>query len=828
LIVGTNVVAKATFITHESECKRRYGAAWATKFLEGVVTKSESIPNPISGRKFKYVTASFRLGGGQVRTAVLALAKIKLPPPVAPLFGGVTTISTGNDGAVALPVPQPTVPFIPIAAAVPGGDVTIPTQQSNNTATNDGLEGLEVGIPPLPHGIDNEVLTSPSATDTSTIEYSFLDEGLANNTAGTSGSESGLATQVPSVNSDVVPPLMTTTAVLNTSATTETTTTTETTATTTSVLPGILNPGTQPTTRAHETDWYANQEHAETTINPIVARREWQLMTTTQQTWSEGCNNGLHHSRLDVFLQMFPATQLVHIVNMTSNELVQNRKKPTTAGEILQLFGIFLLSTKYEFTSWRSLWSTQRTHKYESAPDFGRTKVSRHRTDDLRKCLRFSTQPNTIPTAMNSEQYRWLLVDDFIRNFNNHRHAHFQPSEMLCVDESMVRWYGMGGDWINEGLPNYVAIDRKPENGCEIQNLACGKSGVMMRLHLVKTSTELHSHLSAEEREMNHGTCIVKQLAQPWFHSNRIICCDSYFSSVATAKMLLAVGMRMIGVVKTATKQFPMAHLTNLEMTQRGDRLGLVAYDAITKLPNMLAFVWVDRERRYFIATTGSVGEGQGIIRQRMRQVVDDGITPPTMVTINIRQPIAAEEYYKCCGKIDQHNRDRQDTLQFERKIGTKDWSMRVNLGLVAMCIVDSWKVWSKMTQRNGEPIETQKEFYSKLCTELIDNQFDTVGRRSNVARSDSSVAASVLIDPETNLPRSGVGIHLTPTSNKRKRLGSDTNHRLQRRCNICGRKTSFQCSQCKDTSSDGNCGFLCHTTTGRTCFLAHVDQNHS
>ena len=35
---------------------------------------------------------------------------------------------------------------------------------------------------------------------------------------------------------------------------------------------------------------------------------------------------------------------------------------------------------------------------------------------------------------------------------------------MLCVDESMSRWYGQGGNQINHWLPMYVVIDRKPEN----------------------------------------------------------------------------------------------------------------------------------------------------------------------------------------------------------------------------------------------------------------------------------------------------------------------------------------------------------------------------
>ena len=77
---------------------------------------------------------------------------------------------------------------------------------------------------------------------------------------------------------------------------------------------------------------------------------------------------------------------------------------------------------------------------------------------------------------------------------------------MICVDESISRWYGHGGHWINIGLPMYIAIDRKPENGCEIQNSCCGRSGIMMRLKLVKTAKEqLTHHVEDDETELLHG-----------------------------------------------------------------------------------------------------------------------------------------------------------------------------------------------------------------------------------------------------------------------------------------------------------------------------------
>ena len=86
-----------------------------------------------------------------------------------------------------------------------------------------------------------------------------------------------------------------------------------------------------------------------------------------------------------------------------------------------------------------------------------------------------------------SEDYRWMLVDDFVAFFNEHREKFFNPSSDMCADESMSRWYGL--DWINIGLPMYVALDRKPEHGCKIQNLCDGQSGIMLRLLLVKSGT---------------------------------------------------------------------------------------------------------------------------------------------------------------------------------------------------------------------------------------------------------------------------------------------------------------------------------------------------
>ena len=101
-----------------------------------------------------------------------------------------------------------------------------------------------------------------------------------------------------------------------------------------------------------------------------------------------------------------------------------------------------------------------------------------------------------------------------------------------------------------------IAIDRKPENGCEIQNSACSESGVMLRLLLVKSEEDPHLHTQENNEGLQHGTDILKDPVVPWANSERGVCADSYFASVSSAEEMMRIGMHFIGMVKIATTQF--------------------------------------------------------------------------------------------------------------------------------------------------------------------------------------------------------------------------------------------------------------------------------
>lgn len=108
------------------------------------------------------------------------------------------------------------------------------------------------------------------------------------------------------------------------------------------------------------------------------------------------------------------------------------------------------------------------------------------------------------------------------------------------------------------GLTHYMVIDRKPENGCEIQNPACGKMGIMMSLHIVKGLEEEVLEGNDDNEDLGHGCKVMLHLLHEWTSAKwRIVCADSYYASTQAAIELYKHNFRFIGVIKTATCLFP-------------------------------------------------------------------------------------------------------------------------------------------------------------------------------------------------------------------------------------------------------------------------------
>jgi hypothetical protein len=250
----------------------------------------------------------------------------------------------------------------------------------------------------------------------------------------------------------------------------------------------------------------------------------------------------------------------------------------------------------------------------------------------------------------------------------------------------------------------------------------------MMKLKLVETAESEALHAVEGEDGLLHGTVILKRLLEPWAgQGDRVVCANSYFASVGAAEELEKMGLGFIGVVKTTTRRFPQAHLSAIETSvactrkmPTETRMQWHSFGWIEGDLNAMAFVWMDGDRCYFIATRSTLDQGEYYARTRWRQVDHTENADAERVDLKIPQPLAAEVYYRACASADRHNRSRQDDLMLERKLETKDWSVRVNLSLFGMCVIDAYYV------AKGCPIcdETPARFFEALAEELIDNNY--------------------------------------------------------------------------------------------------------
>ena len=91
------------------------------------------------------------------------------------------------------------------------------------------------------------------------------------------------------------------------------------------------------------------------------------------------------------------------------------------------------------------------------------------------------------------------------------------------------------------GITMCVAIDRKPVNGCELQNSSDARSQVMIQLMLVKSEADEDRYMGdiradAEQQRrivhMLHRSKVLIDLVNPWNNTWRTVCADCYFGSV--------------------------------------------------------------------------------------------------------------------------------------------------------------------------------------------------------------------------------------------------------------------------------------------------------
>ena len=334
----------------------------------------------------------------------------------------------------------------------------------------------------------------------------------------------------------------------------------------------------------------------------------------------------------------------------------------------------------------------------------------------------------------------------------------------------------------------------------------------------------LLSFFSEEDAAMNHGTKVLVDLVRPLANSGRVVVADSYFASVQAALTLYEMGLRFIGTVKTATRGFPMHYLQRCILPGgKGDHKALLSKDEASGC-SLLAMVWADRDRRYFISTCLSTSPGKTIQRRRWRQVDTSPDADPELCHVQIKQTECGQVFYQGCGMIDQHNRHRQDGLNLEKKVQTMGWHHRGNHSIFGMCVVDAFDLavgcQGSINHRGGF-----RFFIEDLIEGLIDNKYDQRllrKRRQDAIKTEADIA-------KTGVPQLDPLRQLTGPTPTKRRKANKPEHRLQGSCMVCKKPTTHVCRSCqcfRDGPHDKQ--FWICNKSGKECMGKHILHTHT
>jgi len=301
---------------------------------------------------------------------------------------------------------------------------------------------------------------------------------------------------------------------------------------------------------------------------------------------------------------------------------------------------------------------------------------------------------------------------------------------------------------------------------------------------------------------------------------------DSYFASVQAAIRLFRIGLRFIGIIKTATTGYPMVHLGRVVLPEgKGDRHGVITFDEESGC-QILAFVWSDRDRRCFISTCSSLSSGVDITSLRWKQIDPTPNTDPERKELTVRQPKACQTCYSSCGMIDRHNRSRQSSLMIEKKVKVAAFEKRLNTTLFAMAgPVDAWFLYRGIRKESKGPYCDERHFYECLLEQLIDNKFDCCQASTRAKRrTDADLLLQEQQDYSDSIPSHLQLASVTPT---KRFKNANTNHRLQGRCLVCNKPTTAVCRVCQRDDPFGKHQFWICDKAGKLCMGKHIIATH-
>ena len=268
----------------------------------------------------------------------------------------------------------------------------------------------------------------------------------------------------------------------------------------------------------------------------------------------------------------------------------------------------------------------------------------------------------------------WTPIRGFLNAHNARRKEIIVPGKDIVIDECMSMWEGLDFRHSIRGMPHITCIPRKPRpRGMEIKALYDVESGVSLRLEISEGKSSNKAKQYADKYP--HHVALVLRLVNDFFRTWRCLHGDSAFASYQLCAALLLYGIYFGGIVKQATKSYPMDYFkewATKTKPKRGEFTVLSTAAIIQKQgdPNVrlpypvLAIGWKDKTYLHFISTFGTTVAGAGFDRRRTGKTEDvNGNIIDKHYYKHVNCPQVVNDIYKGFGVVDIGDHYRQGIL---------------------------------------------------------------------------------------------------------------------------------------------------------------------
>lgn len=500
------------------------------------------------------------------------------------------------------------------------------------------------------------------------------------------------------------------------------------------------------------------------------------------------------------FMLNFPMEILGALVSCTDHELKRRgHHKLQNRNEFWLYLGLRLMIVNDKINDIATPWhTTPQPHDYRIPANFNaRFGMSRDRFRQIDECLSWCKpiavrqSPFVIVHAkrfilISHQGDRWWHVRSLVDAFNARMKEILTPGNVLVVDELFSMWYGkkdfenvetchdkLSGDRF-ERCPHCSYIKNKPRGeGIMCKCLADGKSKIMLALEIQEGQSAMelkeyqvrpHAHFKdANDRnryqsQISTGnlhkfhTAVTLRLAQPYFHSGRVVVGDSAFGSIATIIALLLMGLYFVGTIKTAIIDFPLQFFqqwSDSKDTQVGSfnvlttSIHHVANPGVHHQIMAVGYKGGDSFLRTIGSSIGSTlpGDPARSTTTYMRGSKNDVEIVEELLTLD--QPKIIQEFHHFSHAIDIHNQLRQGIFKIEQYWHTDRYWMRVFSTIIGIVCVNAY--FAYLLEHDEDDVRMSFDhFITWLISELCPSTTAATTGAVHASSSSSAVVHTV------------------------------------------------------------------------------------